>query len=186
MSTPTSFAAGAKPDNVNEEEWNQLQGELAAMRGKVDASEYGRPLHAGELETLDESNLGNDAALEMQWAIKAGQHAETYFNLMSSLTQEQRSNLRLTKIDDEIHKDFRMRFPNLDLHKLNMKDLKSDLTHWRAFLSDYEERVPDWNFATLLRMDASTEYGPYNAEVVPRVQFLAIEIARNREGANRF
>ena len=37
---------------------------------------------------------------------------------------------------------------------------------------------------TLLRLDSSKGYSPENVTIVPRIQFHAIEIARNREGLN--
>jgi hypothetical protein len=43
----------------------------------------------------------------------------------------------------------------------------------------------DYNFGTLLRLDASQDYSEANSTIVPRIQFLAIEIARNKEGANK-
>lgn len=47
-----------------------------------------------------------------------------------------------------------------------------------------EERVPDFNFATLMRLNSRLEYSEENSIVVPRAQFVAIEIARNRLGFN--
>ena len=46
------------------------------------------------------------------------------------------------------------------------------------------DKVNDFNFATLMRLDASGDYSEANTIVVPRAQFIAIEIARNREGFN--
>lgn len=37
---------------------------------------------------------------------------------------------------------------------------------------------------TLLRVDAAGDYNQENTTLVPRIQFFAIEIARNREGHN--
>lgn len=37
---------------------------------------------------------------------------------------------------------------------------------------------------TLIRADASKEFSPDNSILVVRVQWMAIEIARNREGFN--
>ena len=44
--------------------------------------------------------------------------------------------------------------------------------------------MEDFSFATLMRLDSSDEYSQNNTVVVPRVQFYAIELARNREGHN--
>ena len=44
--------------------------------------------------------------------------------------------------------------------------------------------VEEYNFGTLLRLDCKEGYSEANTTLVPRVQFLAIEIARNRQGLN--
>lgn len=38
--------------------------------------------------------------------------------------------------------------------------------------------------ATLIRIDSNLDYSEENTSLVPRIQFFAIEIARNREGFN--
>ena len=40
------------------------------------------------------------------------------------------------------------------------------------------------NFLQQIRSDSSDNYSPSNTLIVPRLQFLCIEIARNREGHN--
>ena len=47
-----------------------------------------------------------------------------------------------------------------------------------------KEVVEDFNFATLLRLDCTSDYSEANTILVTRAQFVAIEIARNREGLN--
>jgi hypothetical protein len=44
--------------------------------------------------------------------------------------------------------------------------------------------VEDYSFGTLLRADASKEYSEDNSILVTRIQFYAIELARNKEGVN--
>ena len=44
--------------------------------------------------------------------------------------------------------------------------------------------MQDFNFGTLLRTRSTEDYGPENSFFVPRIQFVCIEVARNREGAN--
>ena len=48
----------------------------------------------------------------------------------------------------------------------------------------FEYHVEDYNFGTLLRLDCKDGYSEANTTLVPRVQFLAIEVARNRQGLN--
>merc|ERR1711977_356821 len=61
---------------------------------------------------------------------------------------------------------------------------KTGKERWRKFLMTYEKKVDDYNFGTMLRADAKGEYGEKETIFVPRMQFYAIEIARNRNGLN--
>eukprot|EP00047_Mylnosiga_fluctuans_P003033 m.227102 g.227102 ORF g.227102 m.227102 type:complete len:166 (+) comp11533_c0_seq1:3-500(+) len=125
----------------------------------------------------------NDATIEMAWAEKAFNHAEVYFKLISQIDSR---NLKLTRFDDQIHEHFLKEFPNLDVAKLREDDLKSEAgkAQWREFCSVYEKQMEDYNFGTLLRLDVAQDYNPDNTIFALRVQFLAIEIARNRAGLN--
>lgn len=44
--------------------------------------------------------------------------------------------------------------------------------------------MENYNFATLLRLQCDGDYTPENTTIAPKIQFYAIEIARNREGFN--
>lgn len=82
---------------------------------------------------------------------------------------------------------------------------------WRSFCNQFEGLVEDFNYGTLLRLDCEGDYTEENSIFgtcaspqvcfervkleklmsatrflfsVTRIQFLAIEIARNREGYN--
>ncbi|KAF9296138.1 putative polysaccharide biosynthesis protein [Linnemannia elongata] len=134
---------------------------------------------ADELEQLQE--------IEKQWAVKAMHHAETYFSLLQAMDG---SKLKLTKIDDEIYVDFMSTFgpnvPRIDILD-EAKDFKSPemKEKWRNFINRYEGgKVTDYNFGSLLRIDASKEYSEDNTMFVTRMQFLTIEIARNKAGLN--
>ncbi|KAJ3331277.1 polysaccharide biosynthesis domain containing protein 1 [Blyttiomyces sp. JEL0837] len=111
-------------------------------------------------------------------------HAETYFKLISNMDA---SKLRLTRIDDEIYEDFKKTFPGLPLDSLReIEDFKNEESKakWRDFVNKYEKKVADYNFGTLLRTRVGEDYGPDNAFFVTRMQFYAIEIARNKENLN--
>ena len=56
---------------------------------------------------------------------------------------------------------------------------------WREWCNQYEKSVQDYNFGTLLRVDPDEDYTQENTIFCLRVQFLAIEIARNKEGLNK-
>ena len=69
-----------------------------------------------------------------------------------------------------------------DVAVLRAEQLKTRI--WRDLLTCMDGRVKDHNFMTLLRPDASLSYDAQreNLFVVPRAQFLMIELARQREG----
>ncbi|XP_017474420.1 PREDICTED: protein PBDC1 [Rhagoletis zephyria] len=126
--------------------------------------------------------FGNDELVEEMWALKAMDHAEVYFNLLTSVHP---SCLHLTPYDDQIYQVFRQDFPDLKIELLTDDILKSEdaKIHWRLFAEKFN-KLEDYAYGTLLRADASKEFTPENSLLVVRIQFLAIEIARNREGLN--
>ncbi|KAG5880580.1 Protein PBDC1 [Gonioctena quinquepunctata] len=127
--------------------------------------------------------FGNDQSIETMWAIKAFEHAEIYFNILCSVDPK---DLKLTPLDDLIYKLFREEFPNLDITVLIENELKStkEKAKWRPFCERFKTLVEDYSYGTLLRADAKEDYKEENTILVTRIQFLAIEIARNREGVN--
>ncbi|GAB5593773.1 hypothetical protein Unana1_08673 [Umbelopsis nana] len=130
---------------------------------------------ADELEQLQD--------IEKQWAVKAMHHAETYFKLISSIDG---SKLRLTGIDDEIYADFTESFPEIDVQHLNEDHFKTDAakTKWRDWMNKYEKRVNEYNFGSLIRIDPREDYTEQNTMFGMRMQFYAVEIARNKKGLN--
>ncbi|CAO3596213.1 unnamed protein product [Absidia cylindrospora] len=132
---------------------------------------------ADELEQLED--------IEKQWAVKAMHHAETYFKLISAMDG---SKLRLTTIDDEIYKDFEETFPEIDvLHLDEQAHFKTPQAKekWRVWINKYEKRVKEFNFGSLVRIDAREDYTEQNTMFGVRMQFYAIEIARNKKGLNQ-
>lgn len=127
----------------------------------------------------------NDSSVEMHWAMKAYQHAETYENLLKAVSDS--TSLKLTRIDDDLYLNFKKEFPDLDVRVIEEQDIKTkeQKEKWRNFCNQYENSVPDWNMATLIRSDCSKGTSSENTFIVPRIQFLAIEIARNRRGLNK-
>eukprot|EP00124_Ichthyophonus_hoferi_P004132 Ihof_evm3s418 gene=Ihof_evmTU3s418 len=107
-------------------------------------------------------NYNNAQDVEMAWAMKAGKHAETYFNLISSLDSRK---LRLTKIDDEIYEDFRKTFGDFEVKLIDEDVLKghSSKETWRNFCNRYEHKVTDFNYGTMLRLDATKDYDQHNS-----------------------
>jgi hypothetical protein len=134
-----------------------------------------------EMSTFDPETAENHPDIEKQWAVKAMHQAETYIKLIQAVDTKK---IKLTRLDDEIYKHFRSEFPDMELHELRVdKDFKSEAAKekWRQFLQKYE-KVADYNFGTLLRIRSDQDYTEENSFFVTRMQFYAIEIARNREG----
>ncbi|TNN44940.1 Protein PBDC1 [Liparis tanakae] len=77
-------------------------------------------------------------------------------------------------------------FKDLDVKRLTPEDLKSEGAKevWRPFCNRFEGLVEDFNYGTLLRLDAERDYSEENSIFATRVQFFAVEVARNREGSN--
>jgi len=137
------------------------------------ASALGRP----------SEEFGNDERVEAMWAIKAMEHAEVYFNLLCSVDPKV---LKLSKNDDEIHAEFRKQFPDLSVAKMDeQRDLKCPemKEKWRNFCNGFKH-VEDFSLGCLVRLDAEGEYSEENSSLVSKIQFYAVEVARNREGLN--
>jgi hypothetical protein len=112
------------------------------------------------------------------------------------------SQLRLTKMDDDIYEHFKREFPDFDpaapLDEDSMKS-KEGKEKWRKFINEYEKKISDYNFGTILRVSPGVEYDQdttifgklllcryfvgkvriaTNVAEAMRMQFYAIEIAR--------
>ncbi|XP_073083932.1 protein PBDC1 isoform X6 [Manis javanica] len=134
--------------------------------------------------SLPAESYGNDPDIEMAWAMRAMQHAEVYYKLISSVDPQ---FLKLTKVDDQIYSEFRENFERLRVDVLDPEELKSEAAKekWRPFCLKFDGIIEDFNYGTLLRLDCSQGYTEENTIFAPRIQFFAIEIARNREGYNK-
>ncbi|KAI5458229.1 polysaccharide biosynthesis-domain-containing protein [Mariannaea sp. PMI_226] len=135
-------------------------------------------------KNFDAENAQNNEDIEKQFAVKAVQHLETYWGILERVRG---SSLRLTKIDDDILTHLSLLFPEFDpastINEDEMKS-KSGKERWRKFMMAYEKTVDDYNFGTMLRTSPKVEYEQDTTIFVPRMQFYAVEIARNRAGLN--
>ena len=93
-------------------------------------------------------------------------------------------------MDDDILQHLHNTFPDFDpaetIDEDKMKS-KEGKERWRNFVNVYEKgekKVDDFNFGTMLRRNPKFEYGEKETMFVVRMQFYAIEIARNRAGLN--
>jgi len=94
--------------------------------------------------------------------------------------------LRLTPHDEQICRAFRDTFPDMKVDKIDEDELKSpeSKTKWRSFCEQFKGIVEDYSFGTLLRAICTEDYSEENSILTSRIQFYAIELARNREGLN--
>uniref|UniRef100_A0A1I7UST3 Polysacc_synt_4 domain-containing protein n=1 Tax=Caenorhabditis tropicalis TaxID=1561998 RepID=A0A1I7UST3_9PELO len=94
--------------------------------------------------------------------------------------------LRLNKNQDIILAAFRKSFPDLDVEEVTTSLLKDNGAKeiWREFCEQFKETVDDYSMGTLMRCHAAQSYSPENTVVVPRIIYLAVEMARNLEGVN--
>ena len=136
-----------------------------------------------DMQKIDSSKYVNESGVEELWAEKAFRHAQVYFKLICSINC---TKLKLSKFDEELYQNFVVTFPRVKIDVLDEDKLKSAAAkrRWRNFCQMFEYHVEDYNFGTLLRLDCKEGYSESNTTLVPRVQFLAIEIARNRHGLN--
>ncbi|XP_046385548.1 protein PBDC1 [Ischnura elegans] len=127
--------------------------------------------------------FGNDPSVEAMWAMKAMEHAEVYFNILCSVDPK---FLKLTPHDDQIYSLFRDKFPDFKVKNMKENDLKSEdaKKEWRPYCEQFKGVVEDYSFGTLLRLNCEEDYSEDNSILVTRIQFYAIELARNKEGFN--
>ncbi|KAI4744039.1 hypothetical protein E4T44_15128 [Aureobasidium sp. EXF-8845] len=55
---------------------------------------------------------------------------------------------------------------------------KAGKDRWRNFVNQYENKVDDYNFGTLLRSNPASEYSQDETIFAVRMQFYALEILR--------
>lgn len=71
------------------------------------------------------------------------------------------SQLRLTKMDDEIYESFMKEFPDFDpaatIDEDSMKS-KAGKEKWRNWVNQFEKNIEDFNFGTIIRSRADREY----------------------------
>ena len=71
------------------------------------------------------------------------------------------SQLRLTKMDDDIYEHFKAEFPEFDpAATINEDEMKSKAgkEKWRNWMMQYEKTINDFNFGTIIRTNPRFEY----------------------------
>ncbi|KAJ5731382.1 Protein PBDC1 [Penicillium malachiteum] len=135
-----------------------------------------KPFNPEEAENLED--------MEKQFAVKAVEHLMTYWAILEKVKGSQ---LRLTKMDDEIYESFKEAFPEYTpTDTLNEDEMKSKAgkEKWRNWINKFEKKIDDFNFGTMIRTRADVEYDQDTTIFGVRMQFYAVEIARNRAGLN--
>lgn len=88
----------------------------------------------------------------------AVEHLMTYWSILEKVKGSQ---LRLTKMDDEIYEDFKANFPEFDpaatIDEDAMKS-KAGKEKWRNWMNQYEKKINDYNFGTIIRSNPKFEY----------------------------
>merc|ERR1712227_928772 len=115
--------------------------------------------------TQDANSYTNTQDVEAVWAARAFQQAEVHMKLLKAVGP---ARMKFSKMDEDL-----------------MKGTDERKKQWREWCNQYEKSVQDYNFGTLLRVDPDEDYTQENTIFCLRVQFLAIEIARNKEGLNK-
>jgi hypothetical protein len=139
------------------------------------------------ISQINGETADNYEEMEKQFAVKAVHQMTTYWSILEKMPG---SKLRLTRMDDQIFNHLMKDFPDFDPAKeLNEDEMKSKegKERWRNFCVTYEKgenKVEDFNYGTMLRKSSTTEYGEKETIFAVRMQFYAIEIARNRAGLN--
>lgn len=159
---------------------------VMAQNGASDSTGPGYPPNKftrEELNKVDATKFNNESGVEEAWALKAFRHANVHYKLLCHVTC---TKLKLTKFDQELYQHFLATFPRVTIDTLDVDRMKSEGSKrkWRTFCQMFEYHVESYNFGTLLRIDCKEGYSQSNTTLVPRVQFLAIEVARNRQGLN--
>ena len=129
--------------------------------------------------------ISNDPELERKGCAAAAEYAQIHWAKLQRLVNDDAvpaASIELHGADDRrLYACFRASISE-DVAVLRAEQLKTRI--WRDLLTCMDGRVQDHNFMTLLRPDASLSYDAQreNLFVVPRAQFLMIELARQREG----
>lgn len=155
------------------------------LASQLDALGADGCLAAGSVLQADASSLGNDVSLEFLWAEKAQKYSDMHMKLLRFIDP---STIKLSRFDDYINRLFMRYFKNMNIEVIKEDNLKSDTAKqiWRPFCEHFKGALNDYNFGTMLRLDCRKDYSSENCILVTRIQFLAIEIVRNRKGLNKF
>lgn len=158
-------------------------GSGAGVVAAADASS----LSQADLDHMDSLEVENSGEIEMNGIMYAVDYMNDHWKMLTEADDAATLVLAGSKAeDDRLYREFRAAFGSMDVTVTKNETLKDTRTQetWRAFMMSQDGRMDEFNMISLLRIDSGGNYDDANTLLVPRVQFLAIEIARNREGIN--
>ncbi|CAG5105128.1 Oidioi.mRNA.OKI2018_I69.chr1.g1859.t1.cds [Oikopleura dioica] len=115
----------------------------------------------GKINTLNDDGT--------EWLPKAFQQAQVHMKLLLSLGP---SKIKFSPLDEKIYESFRNAFPDFD-------------DKWINWMDQFKNDIKAFDSKSLLRKNPEGDYSSQNTTFCLRAQFLAIEIARNKEGLNQ-
>ncbi|VDO34397.1 unnamed protein product [Onchocerca flexuosa] len=149
---------------------------------------------------MDEISYGaaeytNDPSFEIAWAVEvpflnlllcyplqAAERANIHMSLLLTCNTKE---LTMHKKFNVIYDKFREIFPKMNVEKITEVELKGEnKQQWFIFCEHFKEEIEDYNLATIMRIRTNGAYSEENTIIVPKIIFLAVEIARNKEGLN--
>ena len=155
-----------------------------------------------DISDIGELEVENDPGVERVGSAETWRVCEAHWKQLTAARVPKELVLSEDeKQDRHLYHTFRSQF-GLDVSHVSWADLHNqfEMGKWRAVLSACEGRVKWYNMMYLLRADVKKSYSeqkddmgppddtgvchPDGLLLVPRIQWLMVEIARNREGLN--
>jgi hypothetical protein len=158
----------------------------AAGIGNVVPAADPASLSQQEIEHMDALEVENSGEIEMNGIMYAVRRMAAHWEQLCAARSADELVLSESREQDTaLYSSFRARFASMDVALVREDTLKDVRMHetWRDFLTALEH-ISEHNMISLLRKDAALGYNDENTMLVPRAQFLCVEIARNREGIN--
>lgn len=126
--------------------------------------------------------------MEDRWLSEASLQASDYVDALVQLGPKAVFPTdKSEQFESDLYTMFRRFLPDLQVRVLDPDDPFrhfEDKDRWIPLLNRWQQRLPDSTILTMLRIDSHYGYSPENTYLVPKIKFYAIEVARNREGAN--
>ncbi|VDN21934.1 unnamed protein product [Gongylonema pulchrum] len=111
--------------------------------------------------------------------LKAAERASIHMSLLMACDTKM---LTMHKKHNDIYEKFREMFPDLNVERVTEVELKGEnKQRWYTFCEHFREEIKDYNLGTIMRIGADGAYSESNTIIVPKIIYLAIEIARNKE-----